>query len=138
MCYSAMKTWEALSDIAELVEPQSTNRADFIKECNSGKLDGVVAVYRTAWSTAGLWDEELVNNLPKSLRFCASLGAGYDQIDVHACSARDPPIWVSNTPTAPNDATADTAMFLILGALRGFNTGMFALRDGKWRYVFLL
>lgn len=48
------------------------------------------------------------------------IGAGYDQIDVHACTARD--IRVSNVPTAVDDATADTNMFLILGALRGFNT----------------
>jgi glyoxylate reductase len=48
------------------------------------------------------------------------LGAGYDQIDVHACTAHD--IRVSNVPTAVDDATADTNMFLILGALRGFNS----------------
>lgn len=60
-------------------------------------------------------------------------GAGYDQIDVHACSARNPPIRVSNVPTAVDDATADANMFLILGALRNFNTGMHALRQGKWR-----
>lgn len=35
-------------------------------------------------------------------------------------------------PTAVDDATADTTMFLILGALRNFNTGMQALREGKW------
>ncbi|KAK3716353.1 glyoxylate reductase [Vermiconidia calcicola] len=130
-----MKTWEGLSDIAELVEPQSTNRDDFIQECTTYRLNGVVAVYRTAASVSvtGLWDEELVNALPKSLKFCSSVGAGYDQIDVHACSARDPPIKVSNTPTAVDDATADTAMFLILGALRGFSYGISALRKGQWR-----
>lgn len=32
-----------------------------------------------------------------------------------------------------DDATADINMFLILGALRGFNTPMMALRDGRWR-----
>ena len=128
-----MKTWQALSEIAELIEPESNNRADFIKECNSGKLDGVVAVYRTSWGCAGNWDQELISQLPKSIKFCASLGAGYDQIDVNACSAREPPIWVSNTPTAVDDATADTAVFLILGALRGLNSPLFALREGKWR-----
>lgn len=61
------------------------------------------------------------------------IGAGYDQIDVHACSARNPPIRVSNVPTAVDDATADVSMFLIIGALRNFNTGMNALREGKWR-----
>lgn len=40
---------------------------------------------------------------------------------------------MSNVPKAVDDATADTNMFLILGALRGFNTSMLALRDGKWR-----
>ncbi len=76
-------------------------------------------------------------------------GAGYDQIDVHACTAKG--IRVSNVPTAVDDATADVNMFLILGALRGFNTckipnrlcvwkqgtdtspAMIALREGKWR-----
>jgi glyoxylate reductase len=59
------------------------------------------------------------------------IGAGYDQVDVHACTKRG--IRVSNVPTAVDDATADTNMFLILGALRGFNTSMLALRDSKWR-----
>jgi len=40
---------------------------------------------------------------------------------------------VSNTPTAVDDATADNNMFLILGALRGFNSSMFAVRAGKWK-----
>ena len=60
-------------------------------------------------------------------------GAGYDQIDVHACSARSPVIRVSNVPTAVDDATADVNMFLIIGALRNFNSSMGALRELKWR-----
>lgn len=40
---------------------------------------------------------------------------------------------MSNTPTAVDDATADVNMFLIIGALRNFNAGMHALREGKWR-----
>ncbi len=40
---------------------------------------------------------------------------------------------VSNTPNAVNDSTADTAMFLILGALRRFNIPMTTLREGNWR-----
>lgn len=131
----AHQTWDSLSDVAELIEPQSTDRAEFIEECKSGKLDGVVAAYRTfpSVSITGMWDEELVNALPKSLKYCAHNGAGYDQIDVHACSAREPPIRLSNVPTAVDDATADTAIFLIIGALRGFNTSMIALRENKWR-----
>ena len=81
----------------------------------------------------GLWDEELINALPRSLIFCCHNGAGYNQVDVHACSARNPPIRVSNVPKIADDATADTAVFLMLGALRNFNSSMFALREGKWR-----
>lgn len=42
-------------------------------------------------------------------------------------------ISVSNTPTAVNDATADIALFLLLGCLRNLAPGMAALRRGEWR-----
>ncbi|KAL4892135.1 D-isomer specific 2-hydroxyacid dehydrogenase [Aspergillus ambiguus] len=131
----AHKTWESLSELADLVTPTATNRADFIQECRAGKYDGVVAAYRTFDSVTitGLFDEELVNALPSSLLYLGHCGAGYDQVDVHACTARSPPLRVSNVPTAVDDATADVNMFLIIGALRNFNTGMQALREGKWR-----
>lgn len=117
------------------MRPKSTNRTEFLQECASGSLDNITAAYRTFQSASitGLWDAELVNALPKTLTFCAHNGAGYDQIDVHACSARDPPLRISNVPTAVDDATADTAVFLMLGALRNFNASMFSLRQGKWR-----
>ncbi|PYI12482.1 hypothetical protein BO78DRAFT_392329 [Aspergillus sclerotiicarbonarius CBS 121057] len=132
----AHNTWSSLSTIADLIRPTATNRTEFIQECQSGQLDGVVAAYRTFDSVriTGLVDEELVNALPKSLVFLAHCGAGYDQIDPHACSSRTPsPIRISNVPTAVDDATADVNMFLILGALRNFNYGMHALREGNWR-----
>ncbi|KAL2809915.1 D-isomer specific 2-hydroxyacid dehydrogenase [Aspergillus granulosus] len=131
----AHKTWESLSAIAELVTPAATDRAAFIEECKSGKLDGVVVAYRTfeSVSITGLIDEELVNALPKSLQFLAHCGAGYDQVDVHACTARTPPLRVSNVPTAVDDATADVNMFLIIGALRNFNYGMHHLRQGSFK-----
>jgi len=104
-----------------------------LEECKSGAFDSVVALYRTFPSVAitGLLDEDLIAALPKSVKFICHNGAGYDQVDVHACTAHD--IRVSNVPTAVDDATADTNMFLILGALRGFNTSMLALRNGHWR-----
>ena len=40
---------------------------------------------------------------------------------------------MSNTPVAVDDATADTAMFLILGVLRKFNGSMACLRRNQWR-----
>ena len=58
-------------------------------------------------------------------------GAGYDSIDIDACTARE--ICVSNTPTAVNDATADITMFLLLGALRNLAPAMISARKGEWR-----
>jgi len=129
----AHKEWQSISEIANVIEPKSTSRAEFIEECKSGAFDEVVAAYRTFGSVGitGLIDEEVINVLPKSVKFICHNGAGYDQIDVHACTARG--IRVSNVPTAVDDATADVNMFLILGALRGFNASMIALREGKWR-----
>jgi glyoxylate reductase len=65
--------------------------------------------------------------------FLQVTGAGYDQISPEACSKRDPPLLVSNTPGAPDNATADTAIFLLIGALRNLNTSMAALRRGEFR-----
>ncbi|KAF7928320.1 hypothetical protein BELL_0020g00010 [Botrytis elliptica] len=129
----AKKEWSELSNIGELIEPKARSRQEFIEECKNGVYDKVVAVYRTFTSVAitGLIDEELISALPKGLKFIAHNGAGYDQIDVHACTKHD--IRVSNVPTAVDDATADTNMFLILGALRGFNTSMMALRKNHWK-----
>jgi lactate dehydrogenase-like 2-hydroxyacid dehydrogenase len=79
----------------------------------------------------GLVNDEFLDALPKTLKFIAHNGAGYDQVDVNACTEHG--ILVSNTPTAVDDATADNNMFLILGALRGFNTGLMTLRRGEWR-----
>ena len=39
---------------------------------------------------------------------------------------------MSNTPTAVDDATADVNVFLLIGALRGFNRGIANLRRGGW------
>ncbi|KAJ5905459.1 2-hydroxyacid dehydrogenase [Penicillium subrubescens] len=131
----AHDAWNALTQICDVLNPASTTREDFVKECQSGKFDGVVAAYRTfhSFGITGLIDQELVGAFPPSLRYLASCGAGYDQIDIDACSARNPPLLVSNVPTAVDDATADVNMFLILGALRNFNAGMHSLREGKWR-----
>ncbi|GBF62011.1 2-hydroxyacid dehydrogenase [Trichophyton mentagrophytes] len=67
------------------------------------------------------------------MEFLAHCGSGYDQVDIAACSARSPPLRVSNVPTAVDESTADVSMFLIIGALRNFNAGMQNLRAGKWK-----
>ncbi|KXH40192.1 D-isomer specific 2-hydroxyacid dehydrogenase [Colletotrichum simmondsii] len=128
--------WASLADVAEIIKPKATNRAEFLEECKSGVLDGVKAIYRTFASVhiTGRIDAELVAALPSSVGFICHNGAGYDQIDIPACTSRSlNPILVSNTPTAVDDATADIAIFLILGALRNLNASILSIRDGKWK-----
>lgn len=79
----------------------------------------------------GKYDKALVEALPKSVRFICHNGAGYDNLDISSCDARS--ILVSNCPRVVEDASADTAMFLILAALRGFNNGLLAIRNGTWK-----
>ena len=40
---------------------------------------------------------------------------------------------MSNVPNITDDATSDTAIFLMIGTLRNFNVSMNSLRQGKWR-----
>lgn len=65
------------------------------------------------------------------LKFLAHNGAGYDQCNIADCTKAG--IRVSNVPTAVDAATADTALFLMLGALRGFNAPLLNLRKGQFR-----
>ena len=69
--------------------------------------------------------------LPQSLKFVCHNGAGYDQIDAQACANRG--ISVSNTPGAADASTANTAIYLLLGALRRAHVPATALREGQWR-----
>ncbi|KAK3352834.1 D-isomer specific 2-hydroxyacid dehydrogenase [Lasiosphaeria hispida] len=129
----AHSAWSSISSIADIITPSSTDRTTFIAESLSGTFDGCMVAYRSfdSFDVTGKVDSELVAALPASLRFICHNGAGYDQVSIPACTARN--ILVSNTPTAVDDATADTAIFLLLGALRNFAVGMASLRAGEWR-----
>lgn len=129
----AHEAWAAIGEIADIVVPESIDRAGFLEEAKSGAFDGCGVAYRTfdSFAITGKVDAEMLAVLPPSLRFICHNGAGYDQVDVPACTARG--IRVSNAPTAVDDATADIAIFLMLGALRNLAVSMSSLRAGLWR-----
>jgi glyoxylate reductase len=79
----------------------------------------------------GPFDKELVDLLPSSVKYITHKGAGYDNIDVKACTTRG--IQISSTPMAVNNATANIAIFLTLGALRRITVPSNAVRKGEWR-----
>jgi D-3-phosphoglycerate dehydrogenase len=110
--------WQAFGSKYTLLEFRSGTREEFLANCRNGVYDSVVGCYRSNGSTrfTGPFNTELVNALPDSWRYVAHNGAGYDTVDVDACSRRQ--IAVANTPIAVDDATADVGIFLMLGALR--------------------
>lgn len=63
-------------------------------------------------------------------KLLANFGVGYNHIDVTAAKAKG--IAVTNTPGAVTDATADTAMTLILMTARRAGEGERLLRAGHW------
>jgi len=79
----------------------------------------------------GPFDADMISHLPKSVRFICHNGAGFDQIDIAACTARG--ISVSTTPGAVNAGTANVAIWLILSALRTTWIPESELRAGRWR-----
>ena len=68
--------------------------------------------------------------LPPSLKIISTVSVGFEHIDLAAAKARG--IHVGHTPGVLDDATADIAMLLILGATRRVTDGERLLRSGKW------
>jgi len=125
---------ELLGNIADVVTVDSPNRADFLAQFGAGgKYEGTVGIYRENDSSQkiGIFDKELVNELPSSVKWIAHNGAGYDQIDISACKAKG--IYVSNTPGAVDDATATTALYLLISTVRQYSVAERSLRALKWK-----
>ncbi|TGZ77517.1 glyoxylate reductase [Ascodesmis nigricans] len=94
-------------------------------------LSKITHLYRTFYSfsqTGPLTPSDL-SHFP-SLRRIILGAAGYDSIPIPYCLEHG--IQVSNTPDVTESATADTALYLILSALRGFNRSERILRSGGW------
>ncbi|KAH7175261.1 D-isomer specific 2-hydroxyacid dehydrogenase [Dactylonectria macrodidyma] len=128
----ALAAYEALHAVAAPEVVTSKSRAEFFADLKT-KYHDIQAIYRTSASgaVAGRFDMELISNLPRSLKFICHNGAGYDQIDVDACSKHD--ITVTYAPDPVTNATADLTIFLLLGAIRQLNPSLNNLRNGKFK-----
>lgn len=123
-----------LGSIAEVVYVDSPDRASFLEGFKpGGKYADAVGIYRENDSAQkiGVFDKELIQGLPDSIKWIAHNGAGYDPVDVHACIAKG--IYLSNTPGAVDDATATTALYLILSTLRQYAAAERSLRAQTWK-----
>ncbi|CAB4253947.1 similar to Saccharomyces cerevisiae YNL274C GOR1 Glyoxylate reductase [Maudiozyma barnettii] len=116
-----------LSKVAQVITlDPATTREQFIKRLGDSNdiLSHTKVITRTFSSikNTGRFDEEIAKALPDSVVAICHNGAGYDQIDVEYFSKRH--IQISNTPDVVSNATADTHVFLLLGALRYFSYGV--------------
>jgi lactate dehydrogenase-like 2-hydroxyacid dehydrogenase len=84
-----------------------------------------------AIASFGPWgaDAKLMDALPK-LEIISHFGVGVDSIDLDAAKKRR--VIVTNTPDVLNDCVADTAMSLVLNAMREFPQSEAHLRSGYW------
>ncbi|CZR56506.1 probable glyoxylate/hydroxypyruvate reductase (D-isomer-specific 2-hydroxy acid dehydrogenase superfamily) [Phialocephala subalpina] len=128
----AHDAYKKLSQVARTEVISSKSRAEFFEDVKD-KYKDIVAIYSTSssYAVAGKFDKELIQKLPPSLKFICHNGAGYDQIDIDACTARG--VQVTNAPDPVTDATADLTLFLLLGALRQLNPALVSLRAGNWK-----
>lgn len=76
-------------------------------------------------------NEEVLRQATR-LRVVANVAAGYDNIDVPACTRRG--IVVTNTPGVVTEITADTAFALLLSAARRVTELDRYVREGRWRH----
>jgi lactate dehydrogenase-like 2-hydroxyacid dehydrogenase len=95
-----------------------------------GHADGDVGPgIRGVAASGGTVDAALMDRLP-DLEVVANYGVGYDNIDAAEAGRRG--IVVTNTPDVLNEEVADTAMGLLLCAVRQFPQADAFLRAGKW------
>lgn len=127
----AHEKWAKLAQMAEVVECTSKDRKQFFEDLK-GKYSDITHITRTfaSVSQTGRFDAELAEKLPPLVKCVAHCGAGYDQIDVDPFSERK--IQISNITTPVEAPTADTAVFLVLAAMRNFQQGISLTLEGKW------
>lgn len=105
------------------VEIRDGMSADELREAvTGGEYDVVVS------QVSDRFDSELLSEA--RIRGIANYAVGYNNIDVAAAAEHG--IAVGNTPDVLNDATANTAMLLLLGAARRAHEAAEYLRDGKF------
>ncbi|KZO96144.1 hypothetical protein CALVIDRAFT_537346 [Calocera viscosa TUFC12733] len=132
IAWANKEIYDLLEPFGDIVWLDSPTR-DHFKNVFLPKHPGIVAIYRHNSSSdhIGVYDKELVDLLPDTVKFIAHNGAGYDQIDVAACKARG--IQVSNTPGAVDTATATTALHLLISCFRQFSAAEQNARAHKWK-----
>lgn len=98
------------------------------REAALEKVAGEVRAIATGGHDAAVSDD-LMRRMPR-LEIVANFGVGYDHIDAGAAARRG--VTVTHTPGVLDDEVADTALALMLCAVRQFPAAERHLRSGAW------
>ncbi|KAF9274277.1 hypothetical protein BGZ88_003141, partial [Linnemannia elongata] len=82
---------QELEDFEEYftVKIYDSDREEFIRRCKKGKYDNYAAIlWAGGHSPVGNLDSELVSHIPTSISIISVPMAGFDTIDVDACTAK--------------------------------------------------
>lgn len=114
----------AVARIGQTFDVVALERADaaLLSPAERERIRGVAAMTQI--------DAAFIDALP-NLEIIANFGVGYDTVD--AAHAGRHGVMVTNTPDVLTEEVADTAVGLLLNALREFPKAESWLRDGKWR-----
>ena len=78
------------------------------------------------------FDFNLIFKLPNKIKIISNFAVGFGNIDLEAAKKKG--IAVTNTPEVLNDATAEIAMLLILGAARRLVEGIEYAKKRNWKW----
>ncbi|XP_066246911.1 glyoxylate reductase/hydroxypyruvate reductase-like [Euwallacea similis] len=93
-------------------------------------LKGIVGVDALLWATHEKLDKELLDAAGPQLKVVGAMSAGINNIDLNELKQRG--IKLGNTPVVLNNAVADIAIGLALGASRRFTEGRKHIEESTW------
>lgn len=100
----------------------SANGDALVDQCQG--VDGALI------SGSNKFTADVFAKLPEQLKIIAGFGVGYEHVDLDAARAKG--VVVANSPDVLDDATADTALLLLLAASRRARESFEMVINGEW------
>jgi len=107
---------------------RNPNRSLFSQEEMLSAADGADAMFITP---ADRLDSRFFQQVSSSVKIIATFSVGFEHIDLEGAARRKIPL--AYTPGVNNEATADIAMLLLLGASRRAYEAQELVRTGAWK-----
>ena len=107
---------------------RNPNQGPFSQQALLSAVEGADALFITP---ADRLDSEFFQKVSSTVQIIATYSVGFEHIDLEAAARRKIPI--AYTPGVNNEATADIAMLLLLGASRRAYEAQELVRTGAWK-----